>query len=165
MNVPKFLEPEKWSFRLLWRIAVQQPKPHAAFSLGLLTLGWGVWCLMPWDVYVASSIYGWMGTLIPEEWAGLTCIALSLPLLISPAGPYYSRLAGWCVLLASAQSALWWGTVTGSCLEGEWRTTATPVYGLFGVLALWLFWSSLWVLYSASPSQPLPRPPQQGAQG
>lgn len=150
-----------WSIELfVWRIAAQYPKPHASYSLGVLTLGWGVWCLAPWDVYASSQIYGWMGSMIPENWAGAACIALSLPLLASPAAPRSSRTGGWCVLLASAQSALWWGTVTGSCLEGEWRTTATVVYGLLCGFSLWLFWSSLWVLYSASPSLPLHRPPQ-----
>lgn len=164
MSKPLATEATRWSLRLfVWRVVSQQPKPLASLTLGVLTLVWGVWCLMPWDTYGASPIYGWVGALIPENWGGATCVALSLPLVASAAAPRTSRIAGWGVLLSAAQSAIWWGTITGSCLEGEWRTTATPVYGLFGVLALWLFWSSLWVAYPPSLSQSTHKPaPQVG---
>ena len=129
-----------WKRWLDWVLLDSRPI-SAGFIQGSQEVAWGAWLWGWWSVWDASTIYGAMGAVIPEDVAGTILVILGVPKLLLPIAEEGGLLHR-AILASLLVAALWWACVVISCFEGNAYTTATNVYGGFGAASLWL-WARL----------------------
>lgn len=108
--------------------------PNASIILGILTNFWGIWLLLPHDVFDTASVYSRMDQFAPEWAWGLWAFFCGLSVIVS------ILKSNWCWLARSMGFAVWhWCTVSGMMWWSNWQDTGGLTYTFISIYAIYVY--------------------------
>jgi hypothetical protein len=129
--------PVAWGAWGRLRFALQGTPTHLMeLFQGLVTLFWGLWLLLPLQVFRSEPLlYHELARLAPEWIWGLAATLLALVGLSTLLGDGRENRAR----IAMAQTFGWLFVCWLFGLGTGWRTTAVPVYGMLALGSAWIY--------------------------